>query len=179
MWAWAGGPLGVWTHRTINTLDAMIGHRNQRYQQFGWAAAKTDDIANWLPARLTVLAIAAAKATLPTTSLPNSSIKPNQLLRKKVSDTRHIIQTAIHHGRHHPSPNGGRVEAAFAASLGITLGGTNVYNNTVEHRSQLGFGPPPSHYHITQAVTLARRTVVIACIGPAIGITIVNWLRRK
>ena len=134
-WAAVAGPVGVVVHRTVNTLDAMIGHRSDRYQEFGWASAKADDALNWLPARLTVLAVALVD---PTRSA-------------------HILRTVARDGHRHPSPNGGVIEAAFAAALGVTLGGTNSYGSITEVRGPLGEGPNPSVDDVDRATSLSRR----------------------
>ena len=134
-WAAVGGPVGVVVHRTVNTLDAMVGHRSPRYQQFGWASARLDDLMNWAPARLTAGAVALAT--------------PSQATQ--------VVRVVARDGGNHPSPNGGVVEAAFAAALGITLGGTNDYGGTIEVRGPLGDGPKPAVRDIERAVSLARR----------------------
>ncbi len=139
-WATVGGaPLAV-AHRAVNTLDAMVGHRNERYQRFGWASARLDDVANWLPSRLTALAVAACRP----------------------SGVGRILRTAARDGRAHPSPNGGLVEAAFAEALGLTLGGVNTYDGVTEQRGTLGSGRPPTPADITAAVRLRRRCTAAA-----------------
>ncbi len=142
-WAGIGGSRGVIVHRTINTLDAMVGHRSDRYRQFGWASARVDDVANWLPARLTAVAVAAVA-----------------LAEAGPGRARSVLRTVARDGRNHPSPNGGMVEAAFAGSLGITLGGTNDYGGRIEVRGPLGDGPAPTVADIGGAVTLAKRAAV-------------------
>lgn len=138
-WAAVAGPTGVWVHRTVNTLDAMVGHRNDRYQRFGFASARVDDAMNWVPARLTALAVAVA--------VPNRSAD--------------VLRTAVRDGGNHPSPNGGVVEAAFAGALDITLGGSNNYGGTIEIRGPLGDGAPPELSHIVRTTDIARRTAMI------------------
>src|SRR5699024_5534159 len=92
VWGALLGPTGVVVHRAVNTLDAMHGHRSVRYARFGWAAARLDDVLGWLPARVTVLATAAAR--------PLSAGE--------------VVRTARRDGHRHPSPNAGPVEAGFA-----------------------------------------------------------------
>ena len=99
-WAAAGGAAGAGFYRAVNTLDAMVGHRNERYERFGWAAARLDDAANWVPARLAGGLVAA--------------VRPGR--------AREVLD-AVAHPPAHPSPNAGVVEAAFAAALGLRLGG--------------------------------------------------------
>ncbi|WP_345388662.1 cobalamin biosynthesis protein [Nonomuraea salmonea] len=90
-----GGVPGLLAYRAINTLDAMIGHRSPRYERFGWAAAKLDDLANYVPARLT--------GVLTVLTAPDAG-GARAVLRRD--------------GHRHPSPNAGRCEAAFAGGLG-------------------------------------------------------------
>ncbi|MGL4174405.1 MAG: cobalamin biosynthesis protein [Actinomycetota bacterium] len=135
LWGTFLGPVGLLGYRAINTLDAMIGYRNPRYEKFGWAAARLDDVVNLPGSRLTgVLAMVA---------------KPRQ--------ARAIMNAWRRDARRHPSPNAGVVEAAFAAALDLQLGGVNSYdNNRVEHRGTLGCGRPPMAEDIPAAIRLAR-----------------------
>ena len=136
-WGAAFGLPGLLGHRAVNTLDAMIGHHSPRYERFGWAAARLDDLAAFGPARLTaLLAIAAA---------PAAGGGPRRGLRVLRRD-----------GGKHPSPNAGRCEAAFAGVLGVALGGANVYDGRTEIRGTLGDGPPPGPRDIRRAVLLSR-----------------------
>jgi len=136
-WALAGGAPAVLAYRAVNTMDAMVGHRNARYERFGWAAARLDDAANWVPARLTAV------------------VALGPLLRHP--GRRALVRTVRQQAAAHPSPNGGLIEAAYAHRLGITLGGTNRYGERVEDRGLLGHGPPPSPADIPRAVDLRRR----------------------
>jgi adenosylcobinamide-phosphate synthase len=145
LWGALAGLPGLFGYRAVNTLDAMIGHRSARYLRFGWAAARLDDVVNWVPARLAALA-AAAWAPL-------------------VGGT---VQRAIHvvcrdAGRH-PSPNAGVVEAAFAGALDVRLGGSNVYHGAVEDRGILGDGRAPQVADITRASRLASAVSLSALI---------------
>lgn len=140
VWGALLGPLGVVLHRAANTLDAMHGHRTPRYARFGWAAARVDDVLGWVPARVTVLATAAA--------VP---------LRAGA-----VARTAVRDGRGHPSPNAGPVEAGFAAALGVRLGGRTIYASGVEERPVLGRGRPATVADLPRAVRLARRVGAIA-----------------
>jgi adenosylcobinamide-phosphate synthase len=133
-WGWVAGAPGIAVHRAVNTLDAMIGHRSDRYLQFGRVAARADDVANWIPARLTVAAIVA--------------VRPRA--------TRSVVAAVRRDARHHPSPNGGVVEAAVAGALGVQLGGVNRYGNRREDRGTLGDGAAPDHRDIRRATRLAR-----------------------
>jgi adenosylcobinamide-phosphate synthase len=115
----------------------MIGHRSERYERFGWAAARLDDVANYVPARITGV-LACVLAPL----VGGSSAEAAAMLRRD--------------GHRHPSPNAGRCEAAFAGALGVRLGGRNRYGERVEHRPELGDGDPPAVGDISRSVRLAR-----------------------
>ncbi|CAB4713594.1 MAG: cobalamin biosynthesis protein [Actinobacteria bacterium] len=136
-----GGVPGLIGYRAANTLDAMIGHRSERYERFGWAAARLDDVLNLAGARLT-----AALATL-------LGGRPGASLRTWRRDA-----------AGHPSPNAGPVEASFAGALGVRLGGVNVYGSRVEDRHVLGDGRAPTQHDIARATALADRVGVAALI---------------
>jgi adenosylcobinamide-phosphate synthase len=136
LWGAAAGLPGLLGYRAVNTLDAMIGHRSPRYLRFGWAAARLDDLANWVPARLAALAAAAWAPLVGGTA--QSAIA---VVRRDA-------------GRH-PSPNAGIVEAAFAGALDVQLGGQNAYHGTVEDRGVLGNGRPVAVADIARACRLA------------------------
>src|SRR5215217_7766877 len=120
-WGAVAGVPGLLGYRAVNTLDAMIGHRSPRYARFGWAAARLDDVVNWVPARLT--------AALTVLTAPLAGGSPAGAWRTWRRD-----------GAAHPSPNAGRCEAAMAGALGVRLGGRNVYGSRAEHRPTLGNG---------------------------------------
>ena len=143
VWGAVGGVPGLLAYRAVNTLDAMVGHRSPRYARFGWAAARADDLANLVPARLTaVLAVALA---------PVAGGRPSQALRVWRRD-----------GGKHPSPNAGPVEAAFAGALGRTLGGRLSYAGRVEDRPLLGDGPAPDVADIARAARLSAAVTAAA-----------------
>jgi adenosylcobinamide-phosphate synthase len=138
-WGAACGLPGLLGYRAVNTLDAMVGHRTKRYERFGWAAARLDDAANLVPARLTaLLAVALAPAA--------------------GGNARRALRTLRRDGASHPSPNAGRCEAAFAGALGVRLGGTNVYQGRAEQRGTLGDGRPATAADVRRAVRLSRLT---------------------
>jgi adenosylcobinamide-phosphate synthase len=137
VWGAVAGLPGLLGYRAVNTLDAMVGHRSARYERFGWAAARQDDIANWLPARLTA-ALTVACAPL----VGGSAAGAWRIWRRD--------------GAAHPSPNAGRCEASAAGALGLRLGGRNVYGGRVEDRPVLGTGRHPEVADIRRAVRLSR-----------------------
>lgn len=131
------GPAGVVLHRTVNTLDAMVGYRTTRYQAFGWPAARVDDLLNLLPARVTALLTVALTGTV-----GGQPIAAWRTWRRDADG--------------HPSPNAGPVEAAAAGALGVTLGGsTNVYGDVTDRRPSMGDGPPPRPDDVDRAVRLS------------------------
>jgi adenosylcobinamide-phosphate synthase len=134
LWAALAGAPGALGYRAINTMDAMVGNHSSRYRRFGTAAARLDDAANWVPARLTALLVALAR--------PHRSLEVWRAVRADAPS--------------HPSPNAGVAEAAFAAALGVRLGGRNRYGPIVENRPRLGAGPAAGREDIGPAVRLSR-----------------------
>lgn len=157
LWGALAGVPGLLGYRAVNTLDAMVGHRSPRYERFGWAAARLDDLANLVPSRLTGL-LAAGSAGLVGGS-PRTAVR---VLRRD--------------GGRHPSPNAGRCEAAYAGALGVRLGGTNVYGGRVEHRPHLGDGPPPTDPDIDRAVRLTR---AVELGGLAVAVLTAGYVRDR
>lgn len=146
VWGAVAGVPGLVTHRTVNTLDAMIGHRNARYRRFGWAAARLDDLLGWPAARLGALLTVA--------------LGP---------DPRGALTAWRRDAGRHPSPNAGVAEAGFAGALGLRLGGTNVYGgDRREDRARLGRGPAPTPADVEPAVRLARHVAAAATLGAAL-----------
>jgi len=156
-WGAVAGLPGLLGYRAVNTLDAMVGHRSPRYARFGWASARLDDVANWLPARLTAALIVACAPVA-----GGSAVGALRAWRRD--------------GAAHPSPNAGRCEAAMAGALGVRLGGRNVYGSVVEERPILGDGPRPGTADIARAVRLSR-TVWLA--AAALAVTARRARRRR
>jgi adenosylcobinamide-phosphate synthase len=121
-WLFVGGLPGILLYKAVNTADSMVGHRNERYAEFGWASARFDDVVNWIPARLTALLVAGASF----------------LTRR--TDPEAAWSTALRDARKHASPNAGWPEAAFAGSLGIELGGPRAYDGEVHELPSFGDG---------------------------------------
>jgi adenosylcobinamide-phosphate synthase len=149
LWGALAGPAGVVAYRAANTLDAMFGHRNERYVEFGWAAAKLDDVMSWPAARMT--------AALACITAPLVGGSP-----------RTAAATARRDGGAHPSPNSGRTEAAFAGALDVTLGGPLAYNGSVESRPQLGDGKAPTVEDVHRAARLSLAVGITAAVLCAI-----------
>ncbi|WP_312871595.1 cobalamin biosynthesis protein [Amycolatopsis acididurans] len=136
-WGAVAGLPGLLGYRALNTLDAMVGHRSPRYERFGWAAARADDVANLVPARVGALAA--------TACAPLVGGSPKRAWRVWRRDA-----------HRHPSPNAGQVEAAFAGALDIRLGGVNTYGSRTEDRGTLGDGPAPGPADLRRSVRLSR-----------------------
>jgi adenosylcobinamide-phosphate synthase len=119
-----GGPSLAMAYKAINTLDSMVGYKNERYQYFGWASARADDFANFIPARITVL----------------FSILASVILRKKWKGS---WKVAWKDGQKNLSPNSGYPEAAVAGALGIQLGGENFYFGKPQKKPLIGEAQKP------------------------------------
>jgi adenosylcobinamide-phosphate synthase len=156
LWAVAAGAPGVLAHRAINTMDAMVGHRDDRYQRYGSAAARLDDIVAWLPARATAVLVALCR--------PRATSSVWRAVRSDAPA--------------HPSPNSGVAEAAFAAALGLRLGGPSRYGHRIELRPALGDGRPAERADIARAVRLSA-DVGAALAGSLTALGVVQQRRRR
>lgn len=148
-WGAVAGAPGAVAHRAANTLDAMVGYRNARYERFGWGAARLDDALGWPAARACAAATVVAAALCREDALGGA-----RAWRRD--------------GARHPSPNAGRVEATFAGALGVTLGGANDYGGAVEERPRLGDGPPPDTAALRRAVRLSAATSGVLAVAAAV-----------
>ena len=152
-WAFVAGAPGALGYRAVNTMDAMVGHRNERYESFGWASARLDDVANFVPARL----FAAGVWVL-------------------ARDRRGAIERALRtDAPAHPSPNAGYAEAAVAAAIGVELGGPLQYGERVEQRPLLGDGPRPTSNSIGAAIAMTDRVAAMSAVAGLL----VGWRRRS
>jgi adenosylcobinamide-phosphate synthase len=157
-WAALLGPLGAVLYRAVNTLDSMWGHHDERYEHFGFIAAKSDDLANYLPARLSVIWICAAAL----------------LLHLRVSDA---WRAARQHGKRHASPNSGLSEAAFAGALGVMLGGKNRYDGQWHDGPSFGFlERSVTPETIRHSIRLMWFTTLIAIAFLTAGLLMLRWL---
>ena len=116
-----GLPLAM-TYKAVNTMDSMIGYKNERYKYFGWAAARLDDIANYIPARITGILIVISSA----------------IVSRSLFTVHRSLKILLRDGRKHPSPNSGVPEAAIAGALGISLGGPSFYGNILVNKPFIG-----------------------------------------
>jgi adenosylcobinamide-phosphate synthase len=156
LWAAFAGSSGALGYRSLNTMDAMVGHRSARYSNYGWASARLDDVANWVPSRCTAALVAL--------------VRP-----KAAKDVRWAVTTQA---PAHPSPNSGVAEAAFAAALGVRLGGRNHYAERVEDRPTLGRGRSAAATDIAEAVRLSRDvSTALAVVLGVTGVGLWAWSR--
>ena len=138
-WGALLGLPGIAAYKAVNTLDSMIGHRTERHAAFGRVAARLDDAANWVPARLTGLALALA------------SPRPRAAVRAMAQDA-----------RHHRSPNAGWPEAAMAGALGRRLSGPRVYADRVSPEPWLnGSAPDPGPGDVARGLALYLRAMAL------------------
>jgi adenosylcobinamide-phosphate synthase len=152
LWGALAGVPGMLGYRAANTLDAMVGHHNDRYERFGWAAARFDDLVNLPGSRL------AGAATL--LASPGTARSAARAWRRDAAA--------------HPSPNAGVVEATFAGALGIRLGGTNrYYGSRLEDRAVMGDGRAVRPEDVGRAARLARRVGIIGAVVSATGALLV------
>lgn len=146
-----GGPALALAYKAINTLDSVVGHRDEAYKHLGWASARFDDVANWIPARLTGL-LSVAASTISFSTMPVG----------------YAWRIMVRDCRRHPSPNSGWPEAAIAGVLGVQLGGRNVYGGRLVARPLLGDPRVPlASRHIRTAFHVLAVTVAFA-VGLAI-----------
>ncbi|MFJ7970060.1 adenosylcobinamide-phosphate synthase CbiB [Psychrobacillus sp. NPDC096389] len=139
----AGAP-GLWVYKAINTLDSMVGYKNEQYEDFGYASAKLDDIANYIPSRLTGYLIM-------LWGKKESALPFNKRLKGWWQDA-----------KKHPSPNSGYLEAATAYQLGIQLGGINTYKGIVSDRARMGIGEVPlAAKHILSTISHLHTAVFL------------------
>jgi len=119
LFALFGGPIAAMSYKAINTLDSTFGYKNERYLHFGWASARLDDVANFIPARLSAVLVPVAA----------------KLLKLDAKQAWAILRRDRHN---HPSPNGGQIEAAMAGAMNVRLGGENSYFAKSSFRPYMG-----------------------------------------
>jgi len=138
-WSMIAGPVGAMVYRAVSTLDSTFGYKNERYVEFGWASARMDDVAAFIPARLTAPIVALAAI----------------LLRQRPLLSLRILRRD---GRKHSSPNAGLAEAAVAGALGVQLGGLSIYGGQPLAKPTLGEAEVPltaRHILLANALMLA------------------------
>lgn len=138
-WGAVFGLPGILGYKAINTLDSMIGHRSERHEAFGWAAARIDDVANFIPARLTGFLFV--------------------LLAPRRSEA---LSCMTRDARRHRSPNAGWPEAAMAGALGVRLSGPRIYHGSTTDEPWLNEGArDPLARDIAEALTVYRRAILL------------------
>ena len=140
---WYGilGVPGMMAYKMVNTLDSMIGYRTQRYREFGWCAARIDDVANYLPARLTTL------------------------LMLTVTGRFRLLNFVTWFGREHASPNSGYPEAALAGILDCRFGGQHTYFGEIVEKPYIGTNERPiTTADMERAVSINRRVEVVVVV---------------
>ena len=150
LFAVVAGPVGAMVYRAINTLDSMFGHRDERYVNFGSVAARVDDVANYLPARLTAPLVCLASLLLG-------------------GHAARAVRTLVRDGRRHESPNAGLAEAAMAGALGVQLGGRNYYDGQPLDKPTLGDAVVPlsaRHIPAANALMLVTMGLFLAAVLP-------------
>ncbi|QHT45645.1 adenosylcobinamide-phosphate synthase CbiB [Halobacillus sp. ACCC02827] len=156
LWALIGGGPLAFAYRAANTLDSMVGYKNDRYLNFGWASARFDDIVNWLPARVTAAAMWIGSFHVRDSRRKNGLV----IVRRDAAK--------------HPSPNAGFPEAMCAGLLGVRLGGVNFYEGIPSYRAELGTAGrklKAADILITVRYMHGTWVVVLALVGIVIGIT--------
>ena len=141
-YAMIGGPALAIAYKAINTLDSMVGYKNEKYIDLGWASARLDDLANYIPARISGFLIPIA-ALLCGKGLRNS------------------LRSVLHDRKNHPSPNSGIPEAAVAGALGVQLGGVNYYQGIPSSRPFIG---ELRHNFSEGHITGANRIMIVSSI---------------
>jgi adenosylcobinamide-phosphate synthase len=144
-----GGPPLALAYKAVNTLDSMVGYRNERYLRFGWASARCDDLLNFIPARLTGLLMVAVA--------PLIGLSARAAWRVMRRD-----------GRNHSSPNSGIPEAAAAGALGVRLGGTNIYSGVSVTKPTIG--------EPMQPLSLTAYQGAVRLMYGAEGLLVAGWL---
>ncbi|MBW5467816.1 cobalamin biosynthesis protein CobD [Brevibacillus formosus] len=147
-----GAPLAM-AYRAANTLDSMVGYKNERYLNLGWASARFDDVLNYIPARLTALLLVAA----------------SWLQRLDGKQCWAMIRRDAHL---HPSPNSGLPEAGVAGALGVQLGGLNYYQGVASNRAKMGDAKRPLQASDIVATIRLMYLVSLLCLLVSVMISI-------
>ena len=155
-WGAVAGVPGLIAYRTINTLDSMVGYRNDRYRRFGWASARLDDLANVVPARLAAVLIIL--------------LGPDRVGARRAWQRDAAA---------HPSPNAGVVESSFAGALGLRLGGLTVYPHGVEDRPTLGDGRVPEVADLYSTTRLSHRVQDGALVSSVVVAFVIGVVRAR
>ncbi len=159
-----GLPLAM-TYKAINTLDSMVGYKNERYLYFGWASARLDDLANYLPARISGFLIA---VSAPALAFFSSQGRPYQSTCWQPASK--SWQLMLKDGRNHPSPNSGLPEAAMAGALGVKLGGPSTYGGELVEKPSIGETVTDDY------LTAAEQSLIIVHLASWLGLGLAFFL---
>jgi len=156
-YAFLGGAPLAFLYRAVNTCDSMLGYKNKKYSQFGWASAKLDDLFNLIPSRITGFLM----------------IISNIFSAK--SPVTECIRILLRDAKKHPSPNSGWCEAAMAALLQVQLGGRNTYKGVVSERARMGTAVYRLQvFHIEESIKVMKRTVLAFIVLFTIGVVLID-----
>lgn len=154
-----GGPALAMAYKAVNTLDSMVGYRTPRYRDFGWASAKCDDWANYVPARITGFLM---------------SLAASLHFRRGIQ----AFKIMLRDGQKHDSPNAGISEAATAGALGIQLGGPSIYEGVLKEKPWLGNAEEkPTKQHIQDSILLMRSTAMLMWLGAVLLLSFLKGLQ--
>ncbi len=149
-----GGPLLALAYKSVNTLDSMVGYKDEKYLYFGWFSAKLDDIANFIPARISGFLISISSL------ISGGSFK-------------NPFKTMLRDGGKHPSPNSGISEAAMAGALGIRLGGVSMYQGRLSDKPYIGEDKKTtSPFLINKALGISLTTSILMLLAGVL----VKWV---
>lgn len=141
-YAFIGGPSAAMAYKAVNTLDSMVGYKSEKYVRFGWASARLDDLANYIPARVSAVLIPIASF------LCGCGFKGS-------------LRIAFQDGRKHESPNSGIPEAAIAGALGVQLGGASTYQGEFVEKPFIGDAQNPL---TTKSIAIAIKIMYVTSI---------------
>jgi len=141
-YAFIGGPSAAMAYKAVNTLDSMVGYKSEKYVRFGWASARLDDLANYIPARVSAVLIPIASF------LCGCGFKGS-------------LRIAFQDGRKHESPNSGIPEAAIAGALGVQLGGASTYQGEFVEKPFIGDAQNPL---TTKSIDIAIKIMYVTSI---------------
>jgi len=154
-WLALGGPVAGMAYKAVSTLDSMVGYKNERYLQLGWASARMDDLLNFIPARLTALLMILAAA-------------PSGL------STQGAVRITLRDRLNHPSPNSGHPEAAAAGALGVQLGGRAFYGGRESWKQTIGDPQAPlderAYHGMLKLMYISTLIMAAVCIAGAIAL---------
>lgn len=158
-WTVIFGFPGLVLYKTVNTLDSMVGYKNEKYLHFGWFSARMDDLFNFIPARVSALLIVLAT-----------------LLLLGVTSAKRALQWIFIYAPKHPSPNAGYPESALAGALGVRLLGPAYYERRLIYKPYIGVDLGTD---LEKAIPTARRLLYLAGLLGVLGLAVLNSLKAQ